>query len=223
MRELKFVLHHDCPFCKGTRKHHGVAIKELSFGVIGRRRQALLLHGMYELTASDNGELESCLRYIKEEPSFHVTPLLASRGKCLFATRWQNDLSPCDAIHGHGGLCTEPVVIENGIEQFRVLMEDGEEIRPLMEDITRMGDSKVLRIGRFSTTPAKSGLTRKQLETFNLAVKNGYYEWPKKVNLDELASISGISRTTLQNHLRKAEAKIMPRTHGTGYPKATCF
>ena len=53
-------------------------------------------------------------------------------------------------------------------------------------------------------------LTVKQKKAFELAVNNGYYEYPRKITLSQLASILGISFSTYQKHLRKAEQKILP-------------
>jgi len=53
-------------------------------------------------------------------------------------------------------------------------------------------------------------LTPKQLEIFELACRRGYYEEPKKATIEELAEMSGISAPTFSEHLRKAEAKLLP-------------
>lgn len=53
-------------------------------------------------------------------------------------------------------------------------------------------------------------LSPKQKRAFELAVENGYYNFPRKVGLKELAKIMGISLSTLQEHLRKAEEKVIP-------------
>jgi predicted DNA binding protein len=57
---------------------------------------------------------------------------------------------------------------------------------------------------------AKEMLTGKQLEIFRLACNYGYYETPKKITLAELADRTGIAPSTLAEHLRKAEAKLLP-------------
>ena len=53
-------------------------------------------------------------------------------------------------------------------------------------------------------------LSEKQQEAIELAVKEGYYEYPRKKNLDELSTITGVSKQTYQENLRKAEKKIIP-------------
>ena len=43
-----------------------------------------------------------------------------------------------------------------------------------------------------------------------LACKKGYYSFPKKTNIQELAVLRELSPSTYQEHLRKAESKVMP-------------
>jgi predicted DNA binding protein len=54
-------------------------------------------------------------------------------------------------------------------------------------------------------------LTSKQKDAFELAIKEGYYEIPKRADLRELAKLMKVSTATYQEHLRRAEAKIIPR------------
>jgi predicted DNA binding protein len=52
-------------------------------------------------------------------------------------------------------------------------------------------------------------LTEKQLQALLHAVANGYYRIPKKVKAVEVARLMGVPRTTYEEHLRKAESKIL--------------
>lgn len=53
-------------------------------------------------------------------------------------------------------------------------------------------------------------LSPKQKEAIELAVKHGYYQYPRKINLEKLAEISGVKRQTYQENLRRAERKLIP-------------
>ncbi len=53
-------------------------------------------------------------------------------------------------------------------------------------------------------------LTEKQKEAINLAYKNGYYSFPKKIDIQSLAKKAGLSPSTFQEHLRKAEKRLIP-------------
>ena len=60
-------------------------------------------------------------------------------------------------------------------------------------------------------------LSPKQKEAVSLAVKEGYYEFPRRIRLEELAEISGSSFSTFREHLRIAERKLLPLMYRTLY------
>lgn len=55
----------------------------------------------------------------------------------------------------------------------------------------------------------RKSLTSKQLESLRIAYNKGYYELPRMVFLEKLAEEMNIHRRTYEEHLRKAEKKIM--------------
>lgn len=57
-------------------------------------------------------------------------------------------------------------------------------------------------------------ITEKQKEAIHLAIDNGYYEFPRKIDLDKLSKLMSVSRVTYQEHLRKAERKLIPEIFG---------
>src|SRR6266568_5098387 len=52
-------------------------------------------------------------------------------------------------------------------------------------------------------------LTEKQMKAMLAAVEGGYYEIPKRTTADELAAKLGQPRSTLEEHIRKAESKVV--------------
>lgn len=52
-------------------------------------------------------------------------------------------------------------------------------------------------------------LTEKQEKAFKIASEEGYYKFPRKTNLHKLANLAKISRPTFEEHLRKAEIKLL--------------
>ena len=64
--------------------------------------------------------------------------------------------------------------------------------------------------GFFDLKSAKELLTGKQLDIFQLACDYGYYDTPKKISIEELAERLDSSPSTVAEHLRKAEAKLLP-------------
>jgi len=55
----------------------------------------------------------------------------------------------------------------------------------------------------------KQGITKRQLEALTVALNRGYYEIPREAILETLAREMSIRRRTYEDHLRRAEKKIM--------------
>ena len=53
-------------------------------------------------------------------------------------------------------------------------------------------------------------LTELQKRAFELAVQEGYYDYPRKCDLVHLAKTTKVAYSTYQFHLRNAEKKLMP-------------
>jgi len=53
-------------------------------------------------------------------------------------------------------------------------------------------------------------LPKKQKAAIELAIKEGYYEYPRKIHLEKLAKLSKVKRQTFQENLRRAEKKLVP-------------
>ena len=70
---------------------------------------------------------------------------------------------------------------------------------------------KINSIGLISIHP---NLTDKQRQAMQLAVAHGYYSYPRKITLEKLAKIMGISFSTYQAHLAKAESYFIPEMVG---------
>lgn len=69
---------------------------------------------------------------------------------------------------------------------------------------------KEKKIKNISIIQQHPELTLKQKQAIELAIKNGYYKYPRKIELKKLAKLMKISYSTYQAHLRKAEQKLLP-------------
>ncbi len=73
--------------------------------------------------------------------------------------------------------------------------------------LVKIKEEKIDDISLFGISPQ---LTYKQKEAIGAAVSHGYYDYPRKIRLEELAAIMKVSYSTFQEHLRKAEQKLLP-------------
>jgi len=69
------------------------------------------------------------------------------------------------------------------------------------------------KISNINFTRLLPELTDNQKKALEIAINNGYYEYPKKIKMEKLAKLMKISYSTYQAHLKKAEGKILPNVY----------
>ncbi len=112
---------------------------------------------------------------------------------------------------------TTPLIITQDKRVYSCIGEN-ESIKTFLESIKNYGE--VVNIS-FQTAAYRehdilSVLTEKQREIIIAANKYGYYDYPKKINSQQLSQKVKLSKPTLIQHLRKAEGRIMANIF-TGY------
>jgi predicted DNA binding protein len=86
-----------------------------------------------------------------------------------------------------------------------------ENLKKFLDVIKYIGEvkSKSFIKATFNEQSILSCLTEKQKEMIIAAKNNGYYNYPRKINSEELSKIVGLSKPTVVQHLRKAESRIV--------------
>jgi len=69
------------------------------------------------------------------------------------------------------------------------------------------------KISNINFTKLLPELTINQKKAMDIAINQGYYDYPKKVNMEKLAKDMSISYSTFQAHLKKAESKLLPQIY----------
>jgi len=103
----------------------------------------------------------------------------------------------------------------DGLEEWNIIALGRKEIEKLIKisekkynaEVLSLKKVKLKNLGILSMLPT---LTNRQKIAFDLAVSNRYYNYPRKTELNKLAQMMKISLSTYQEHLRKAEIKLLP-------------
>jgi len=103
----------------------------------------------------------------------------------------------------------------DGTELWEMACWDKE---PLMQILERLPDEFKIELKSITKTKLDEiflphimpDLSDRQEEVIQLAVKSGYFDFPRKINLDGLAKELKLSKQTVQQHLRIAEKKLIP-------------
>lgn len=125
----------------------------------------------------------------------------------------------CPTLLKHGFVHSAPVRIEDGGEEWQVCFTgERDEIEDALDGVREDATAEVsiaAITGPDSGAPRSEReqrldtLTPTQRKVFEHARKTGYYEWPRGCSTRDLADDLDISKTTLLEHLRKAESKLL--------------
>jgi len=119
--------------------------------------------------------------------------------------------SVLNAIGIESGYLFPPIGIGEGKIKISFLGNE-KQVKDFMEKIDTLGIRYrvvLLADANFSPISPLNRLTEKQREVMMEAYKMGYYDIPRKITSEELAESLGLVGSTVVEHLRKAEQRLM--------------
>lgn len=119
----------------------------------------------------------------------------------------------------HGCLLLAPLTYRDGAKHCRVLAIDGASLTALYRDLVADHDVDVVQKHDRPGTPANAPdapladrlprLTDRQRDVLHAAHDAGYYRIPRDTTTQALADDFDLDRRTVEDHLRRAENKIL--------------
>ncbi len=117
-------------------------------------------------------------------------------------------------------LYVSPNILQKGWQYHRVIAFQHSAFKTLVRRLEEAGmavevlhkTSSTNSISSLMTIQADtlfSSITMKQMDALLTAYRNGYYRFPRRVDVKELATRRKVPRTTFHEHLQKAESKIL--------------
>ncbi|MBI2445305.1 helix-turn-helix domain-containing protein [Candidatus Micrarchaeota archaeon] len=110
-----------------------------------------------------------------------------------------------------------PFVLKGGYEYWTVASWDKKALTGLFKRAKAASESAKIELLSLKQSAvdlfvpdALQRLGHVQANVLQNAITQGYYGYPRKVSLKQLAKNVGLSPATIREHLRKAEAKILP-------------
>lgn len=126
--------------------------------------------------------------------------------------------SPWTVWEKHGFMDAPPAVFKDGWGYFRVVTFDEGGTKALFRDFGTRGPTELIRKRELSLQVLPTSIwvnslfaemTQKQIDALLKAHRYGYYTSPRKITTENVATAVGVSRSTYEEHLRKAENRIM--------------
>lgn len=167
------------------------------------------------------GDSEKIQKFISDLKKDRKVSNLEVEGNVIFLIEVQKEKKVTASIFSTLGpkiIFVKPVFVDKeGHEYWEVASWKKSILIKFINGITKEV-SKDVKILKIEQTKLKDiyfshlmpSLTKAQAKAINLAFEKGYYQWPRKNSLGDLAKIMHISLPTFREHLKKAEEKLMP-------------
>ncbi len=215
--EIEFRLQHDCPYNNLSRKY-----PELVFAQWCNYSKEVLEISFKDLsefqTVQDDIQqylAKSGAKIIRKSFSGSNTQLIVH--DCICGTLYK---SVSAVLEKHNCLELQPTITRDGWEWYRMIAFAQNDIKATFDELGNFAKFEILsRTNRpdysvretfvVSTNKLFGELTGRQRNALVAALDNGYYRVPKKITTDEIAQRLGQPRTTYEEHLRKAESKVL--------------
>ena len=208
--EASFRVKHECPYREISERYPDLTIREWYLSDCQ----------VIEITSSGSptddlldeiDQLGTILHESIDESGLHVVTQ-----SCLCSL----EDSIIERFEEHNCLYQPPTIHRQGWEHYTVIAFDEGDIRDLHHDLEADRNIEVLskteiteqQIPHSMLAPVDQlfeTVTDRQMAALRLALESGYYEQPRKTSLRDLADRTAVARSTYEEHLRKAENKIL--------------
>ena len=144
---------------------------------------------------------------LRRNPFVHrVEAIVPPKGKIL-ATLLVDNCNACKELAESECFLTDATATEGGGLEWRLLAPRRSAVEALVKNLSGRGIAVDLVAIR--AVKGSGGLTDRQERVLSLAFQLGYFEFPKKIGLTELAKKLGVSKAALSETLRTGEEKIL--------------
>jgi len=210
LHEASFRVRHECPYREISERHPEVTIREWYLDDC-QVVEVTAPEPPTEALREEIHQLGEILHESVDESGLHVVTQ-----SCLCSL----EDSIVERFEAHNCLYQPPTIHRQGWEHYTVIAFDEADVRALLGDLEADRDVEVLSKTAIEEQPVPhsmlapvdqlfDALTDRQLAALHLALEEGYYEQPRGTSLRDLADRTDVARSTFEEHLRKAENKLL--------------
>ena len=208
--EISFRAQYDYPFIQMSGRHPGLPI---SMWCLFNRELLQVPTADPQVLASIEKEITKAGRVIDRWAEARESRIFMLQ-KCTC----DNLDSPWNVWEKLDFVDAPPAVYKDGWGYFRVIGFDETRTRDLFREMGSRGPTELIRKRELTLSVLPSSvwvnslfaeLTEKQMDAVLKAHRYGYYVSPRQITTESIAKGIGLSRSTYEEHLRKAENRIM--------------
>lgn len=135
-----------------------------------------------------------------------VEAIVPPKGKIL-ATLLVDHCDACQELAHSECFLTDATATEGGGLEWHLLAPHRSAVEVLVKTLSARGIA--IELVAIKNAKASGNLTERQERVLSLAFQLGYFDFPKKIGLTELAKKLGVSKAALSETLRTGEEKIL--------------
>ncbi|MDP2749725.1 MAG: helix-turn-helix domain-containing protein [Nanoarchaeota archaeon] len=210
MFEAKFKLKHKGCWTEGLKKFKSSFTTHNTVSL-----NPDLVQDVTEVLLSSKKEAVKIKKYLKNHPLIKKSEILEEDDKKMLIQIFTDTSKISSIVHEiiqSKCFVSKKVPLVDGWEIWTIAAPKKTAIKNALEEIKKHGEFKLLYIKK--STFDGFNLSEKQEKILRMALEKGYYNWPKKTSIQQLAKSMKLSKPTTAEHLRKAEIKIINREFG---------
>ncbi|AEB94215.1 MAG: helix-turn-helix domain-containing protein [Metallosphaera sp.] len=162
-----------------------------SFTILDIKAEGNFQRALIEIKCSED-EIKRIPGYFTKVSKLKYLGTVKIKGKV------EEILSKYTIVHG--------IVNENSTV-WTVILAGHQELKKMLSDLHQNGvDPKVLKVTKYKTDDI---LTARQEQVLRIALEAGYYEFPRKITIRDLAEKLEVSVSSLSEIIRRAEKNVI--------------
>ena len=163
-----------------------------------------------DVRSSSSGSVRH-LMDVGEEQARRVPQELATKGHVEGKSSvWveSEGCEVCNTILSHDAFLVNGKSIQGDIITYSFMVPTFEAYRGIIVDLEKTGHPiKILKVGKFEQQIGV--LTENQEKIFWLALKSGFFDYPRQIGMAELSAKLGISPATLSEIIRRGTRRLL--------------
>jgi len=164
---------------------------------------------LVQIDVENEEDLPKVIEQVRKNPNiFNVDISTIDRGRALAAFS-TNQCVACRLLAGSECFLTGSTTTKDGRLKWTMLVTQKRALQELIENLAKVNaDPKLVKLTELSDTDE---LTKRQEQVTRMAFERGYFDFPRRIGLKELATMFDVSTSTLSEILRKGQRRIMMR------------
>jgi predicted DNA binding protein len=215
--ELALRLEHDCPYTKFSQSMP----KAVTMHWCNNDKDVLEISTPSEITREN---LESRIEKLTKDLSAKIVRNVAISENLRIMVYLHRSSSMKQNVNAIIERCNcieiQPTVYREGSEWYRIIAFSDADVRELHQILSKFAKVRTVSQSSLPDSSIKSSvmipssgvlgnLTKKQQNALRSALTLGYFDIPPRTSTQFMAEQYGVARTTFEEHLRKAEEKIL--------------